>query len=137
MKVLGWGRRLIPLAMTLLVGTGCHHTPGQTAQEPAPTSFDQAIQARMGTAATTSPVVVGLTGAHPLSVVSVVPSNIGAEYRFAQVTVHLVDGSAVLTGGWPHAVIDNPARCDTCKPDGPLRWHYETDQVTRTVSDLL
>jgi hypothetical protein len=33
--------------------------------------------------------------------------------------------------------LDNPARCETCKPDWPLRWHYESPRETHTVSGVL
>jgi len=48
-----------------------------------------------------------------------------------------VDGPATLTGEWPRAVMENPARCETCTPDGPLRWHYESPRETHTVTGVL
>jgi len=122
---------------TVALGGACHDDRKPTAGKAPITAFDQATQDRMRLAASTSPAVLALTGNRALRMVRVTPSNISDQYRFAQVALELVDGPSALTGAWPHAVIDNPARCETCKLHGPVRWRYETDQATHTVTGLL
>ena len=111
--------------------------PSEESVMPTVAGLDEAAQARAAAAATTSPAVQALTGNRPVRLVQVFSSGIGAQYQFAQVALELVDGPATLTGEWPRAVIENPARCETCKPDGPLRWHYVAPRETHAVTGLL
>lgn len=85
-------------------------------------------------AATSSASVLALLDGQQVTAQQVSPS--GAT-RWVQVYLALTNGRAVLTGAWPHVVIENPAACETCKPDGPLRYHFETETGSREVRGIL
>ena len=97
-------------------------------------ALTSADKSRAIEAATSSASVLALLDGQQVTAQQVSPS--GAT-RWMQVYLALTNGRAVLTGAWPHVVIENPAACETCKPDGPLRYHFETETGSREVRGIL
>jgi hypothetical protein len=121
------------LAATLLALSGCRSGSPNTGTLPS----TNASAILIGTAAVKSPEVAALIGARRVTITNIGSWFIAGKNIGAQITVKLTDGSTTITGSWPRLVVDNPASCETCKTDGPLRWHFESSVETHNVDGLL
>ena len=75
-----------------------------------------------------------MLGAHEVRVDQVTLAGV---FGFAQVSLALVEGTVTITGTWPRVVVENPAKCETCQPDGPVRTHTDFIQATYPVDHLI
>ena len=132
------------------VGLSCDGDSGRGSSSSAPekaTSYtvaspdasyvplSESQQQRAIEVATTSASVLALLDGREAAAERVNSSGVT---RWAQVYVSLTAGRAVLTGPWPHIVVENPAACESCAlEDGPLRYHFETEQASHDVDGIL
>ena len=122
--------RLTLVASLAIVSAAC--TGSSSASDPAP--LTDADRARASEVAVASSEVRSLLGTHEVRVAQVTPAGV---FGFAQVSLALVDGTVTITGTWPRVVVENPAKCETCQPDGPLRTHTDFIRATYSVDHLL
>ena len=75
-----------------------------------------------------------MLGTHEVRVDQVTLAGV---FGFAQVSLALVEGTVTITGTWPRVVVENPAKCETCQPHGPVRTHTDLIQATYSVDHLI
>ena len=122
--------RLMLVASLMIYSSAC----SRSSPAAAPAPLTDADKARATQVAEASSEVQSLLGPHQVSVDQVTSSGV---FGFAQVSLRLVDGTVTITGTWPRVIVENPAKCETCQPDGPLRTHTDFIQATYSVDHLL
>ena len=125
---------VVTLALSISGVAACTSDTSGDAVGAATLVLTASQQSYVASAALASKEVLALTGDHRIAAEHVTSSGATG---YAQVYVRLLDGMTTLSGEWPHVVIDNPASCETCETDGPLRWHFESDTASYSVEAVL